>query len=45
MCQKWKGDCGLWVLNDIILKILTHNGSAVGGVKYVESIETEIVVF
>ena len=21
MCQKWEGDCGLWVLNEIILKI------------------------
>ena len=20
MCQKWEGDCGLWVLNEIILK-------------------------
>ena len=20
MCQKWEGDCGLWVLNDIILE-------------------------
>ena len=19
MCQKWEGDCGLWVLNEIIL--------------------------
>ena len=21
MCQKWEGDCGLWILNNIILKI------------------------
>ena len=27
MCQKWEGNCGLWVLNEIILK------------KYVESLE------
>ena len=20
MCQKWEGDCGLWVLNEIILR-------------------------
>ena len=20
MCQKWEGDCGLWVLNEIIFK-------------------------
>ena len=20
MCQKWDGDCGLWVLNEIIFK-------------------------
>ena len=20
MCQKWEGDCGLWVLNELILK-------------------------
>ena len=20
MCQKWEGDCGLWVLNEIIKK-------------------------
>ena len=20
MCQKWEGDCGLWVLNEMILK-------------------------
>ena len=20
MCQKWKGNCGLWVLNEMILK-------------------------
>ena len=27
MCQKWEGDCGLWVPNEIILK------------KYVESLK------
>ena len=20
MCQKWEGDCGLWILNEITLK-------------------------
>ena len=28
MCQKWEGNCGLWVLNEIIktsLKIFKHN--------------------
>ena len=20
MCQKWEGDCGLWVLNEIVLR-------------------------
>ena len=20
MCQKWEGDCGLWILNEIIFK-------------------------
>ena len=25
MCQKWKGDCGLWVLNEIILKIYAES--------------------
>ena len=20
MCQKWEGDCGVWILNEIILK-------------------------
>ena len=24
MCQKWKGDCGLWVLNEIIKNIYTE---------------------
>ena len=25
MCQKWEGDCGLWVLNEIILKIYAES--------------------
>ena len=25
MCQKWEGDCGLWVLNEIIKKIYTES--------------------
>ena len=25
MCQKWEGDCGLWVLNEIIWKIYTES--------------------
>ena len=25
MCQKWEGDCGLWVLNEIIKKIYTDS--------------------
>ena len=25
MCQKWEGDCGLWVLNEINLKIYTES--------------------
>ena len=25
MCQKWEGDCGLWVLNEIIKKIDTES--------------------
>ena len=25
MCQKWEGDCGLWVLNEIIKKIYTKS--------------------
>ena len=24
MCQKWEGDCGLWVPNEIIKKIYTE---------------------
>ena len=28
MCQKWEGDCGLWVLNEIIFK------------RYAESLKT-----
>jgi hypothetical protein len=34
MRQKWEGDCGLWILNEIILKIyaesLKKNVGAVG---------------
>ena len=33
MCQKWEGNCGLWVLNEMIQKInpknLTKNVGAV----------------
>ena len=25
MCQKWEGDCGLWVLNEIIGKMYTES--------------------
>ena len=25
MCQKWEGDCGLWVLNEIIQEIYTES--------------------
>ena len=25
MCQKWEGDCGLWVLNEMIKKIYPGN--------------------
>ena len=25
MCQKWEGDCGLWVLNEIIKKIYAES--------------------
>ena len=25
MCQKWEGDCGLWVLNEIIKKTYTES--------------------
>ena len=25
MCQKWEGDCGLWVLNEMIKKIYPEN--------------------
>ena len=25
MCQKWEGDCGLWVLNEMIKKINTES--------------------
>ena len=25
MCQKWEGDCGLWVLNEMIKKIHTES--------------------
>ena len=25
MCQKWEGDCGLWVFNEIINKIYTES--------------------
>ena len=25
MCQKWEGDCGMWVLNEIILKIYAES--------------------
>ena len=25
MCQKWEGDCGLWVLNEIIKKTCTES--------------------
>ena len=25
MCQKWEGDCGLWVLIEIIKKICTES--------------------
>ena len=25
MCQKWEGDCGLWVLNKTIKKIYLEN--------------------
>ena len=25
MCQKWEGDCGLWVSNEIILKKYVEN--------------------
>ena len=31
MCQKWEGDFGLWVLNEIIIK------------KYAESLRKKIV--
>ena len=24
MCQKWEGDCGLWVLNEIFKKTYTE---------------------
>ena len=25
MCQKWEGDCGLWILNELILKIYAES--------------------
>ena len=25
MCQKWEGDCGLWVLNEMIKKTYTES--------------------
>ena len=25
MCPKWEGDCGLWVLNEIVLKIYAES--------------------
>ena len=25
MCQKWEGDCGLWVLNEMIKKRSTES--------------------
>ena len=25
MCQKWEGDCGFWVPNEIILKIYAES--------------------
>ena len=25
MCQKWEGDCGFWVLNEMIKKIHTES--------------------
>ena len=31
MCQKWEGDCGLWVLNEIILKIYPENMKKIMG--------------
>ena len=31
MCQKWEGDCGLWVLNEIILKKCAENMKKIVG--------------
>ena len=32
MCQKWKGDCGLWALNEIILKRYAESMKQIVGV-------------
>ena len=40
MCQKWEGDCCLWVLNEIILKRYAESLKIVGAVWELNSTAT-----